>query len=181
MVLVGLLLIIVVQSFNLLYHQFILGPADLIQKSVGLRAPYWEREDYEPVWEHNQPFRDFVKLILRTLFSFVIGFVGINWCLNELFLQSTNRTEAHAFEHLSESGIERFFQLLYYSLATITTTGAGPVQPTWLWAKFVASVEIAVGISLLIFFIFGFSSQLQPNFVLDKTMNEQDKESSGSV
>ena len=178
MVALGLLVIIMVQSVNLLYHQLILGPADFIQKSVGLRAPYWERNDYEPVWEHNQPFRDFVKLTLRTFLSFIIGFVGIYWCIDELFLRIANGK--HAFDSLSASGVERFFQLFYYSLATMTTTGAGPVQPAWIWAKLIASVEILVGISLLIFSILGFSSELQPNFKL-KTTDEEDNGSSGGI
>jgi len=142
---------ILCQSFNLLYHQYVLGDVDSIQKSVGLRLPYWERKAFEVSPYTNQAYQDFLWLLVKTLSTAVLGFAAIYSALAWV--------NAEAFNDLTNEFLLQQMELIYYSLATITTIGAGPIQPNWIWAKLAAGLEIIVGISLLVVFVSGFTSQ----------------------
>jgi Ion channel len=129
----------VVQAFNLVLHEYEMGYADLIQKTVGLHQ---EREDLEPVLAPNQFLRDFLALLVRTLLAFVVAYGAIYWALERL--------RPGSFQQL-RGGVQGIIDAFYYSLATITTTGAGPIAPRSVLAEVLAATEIAVGVTLLVF------------------------------
>lgn len=154
---------ICLQTFNLIWHQYILGTADLIQKSIGLAMPYWEREKYEFIWAPNQPFRDFIKLLLKTLVTFILSFMFIYFGINEIFIEVYS---VGVFNNVSEHFLLRMLDMFYYSIGTITTAGTGNVVSEHFVLKIITSIEILSGISLLIVFALGFASNLQTGFKL---------------
>ena len=70
-----------------------------------------------------------------------IGFALVSWAR---FPEGFARTATE-----SQGGIGRFWTMLYFSLASLTTLGSTTFSPTSQWMRMVSSIESLIGISLL--------------------------------
>lgn len=140
---------------NLLWHEFKLGFADIIQRSIGLHGKYWERKEYEWNWSYNQPLKDFLQIFFwsfaNTFFSFILVVNGLNLIYKEAFI-NTNGNNV------------KFVDFLLYCFSNITGLGTTSILPNCLTSKLITLLANISGLIILIVLVIEFTALLNQGY-----------------
>ncbi len=122
---------------------------------VGMvKAFYFTAANFKNIYKvrmQDKSFNHFLTLTGMNIFLIVISFGLDYYCINNVLPGSISGL-------LSETKVEQFFECLYFSIVTFSTTGFGDVTPTNLYTKGLVAVEIIVAFTATIFVIANYAN-----------------------
>ena len=102
------------------------------------------------------------RISLRVAFTFLVGEV-LSFAFYFQFMDLVSRFNSNSSCFIDERGINpcsrsegivaAYARYLYFSIATVTSTGFGDVSPVYLFTKIVAATEMFIGIAFGVFIV----------------------------
>lgn len=124
-----------------------------------MKAIYFTVANFKNIYEvriRDKSFNHFLILTGMNIFLIVISFGLDYYCINKVLPGSIHGL-------LSETKLEQFFECLYFSIVTFSTTGFGDVTPTNLYTRGLVAVEIVVAFTATIFVIANYANYTSPS------------------